>query len=69
MKIRTEYVIHGLLLISFHKYGSCQLPLAAFLFIYFAEKAFREDGNLKQAKELSINKVGHGLYSSILADC
>ena len=38
-------------------------------FIYFAEKAFQEDGDLKQAKELSINKVGHGLYSSIIVDC
>lgn len=45
------------------------IAIGRLLFIYFAEKAFREDGNLKQAKELSINKVGHGLYSSILADC
>ncbi|RWW35741.1 hypothetical protein BHE74_00059289 [Ensete ventricosum] len=29
-----------------------------------AEKAFGEDGNLKQPKELSINKVGHGLSPS-----
>ncbi|XP_022151735.1 phytanoyl-CoA dioxygenase-like [Momordica charantia] len=29
---------------------------------FFEEKAFREDGNLKQAKELSINKVGHALH-------
>ncbi|XP_022998431.1 phytanoyl-CoA dioxygenase [Cucurbita maxima] len=29
---------------------------------FFEEKAFQEDGNLKQAKELSINKVGHALH-------
>lgn len=28
-----------------------------------AEKAFGEDGNLKQPKQLSINKVGHGMLS------
>lgn len=28
---------------------------------FFEEKAFGEDGNLKQPKELSINKVGHAL--------
>lgn len=28
--------------------------------LFLAEKAFGEDGNLKQPKELSINKVGHG---------
>lgn len=28
----------------------------------FAEKAFGDDGLLKQPKELSINKVGHGLF-------
>ncbi|KAK2635399.1 hypothetical protein Ddye_030191 [Dipteronia dyeriana] len=29
---------------------------------FFEEKAFRDDGNLKQPKELSINKVGHALH-------
>ncbi|KAJ7942991.1 phytanoyl-CoA dioxygenase [Quillaja saponaria] len=29
---------------------------------FFEEKAFRDDGNLKQPKQLSINKVGHALH-------
>ncbi|KAH7428878.1 hypothetical protein KP509_09G021400 [Ceratopteris richardii] len=29
---------------------------------FFEEKAFDEEGQLKQAKELSINKVGHALH-------
>ncbi|KAJ4709726.1 Phytanoyl-CoA dioxygenase [Melia azedarach] len=29
---------------------------------FFEEKAFEDDGNLKQPKELSINKVGHALH-------
>ncbi|KAL0408967.1 UNVERIFIED_CONTAM: Phytanoyl-CoA dioxygenase [Sesamum radiatum] len=29
---------------------------------FFEEKAFDHDGNLKQPKELSINKVGHALH-------
>ncbi|XVF85368.1 hypothetical protein PTKIN_Ptkin17bG0112000 [Pterospermum kingtungense] len=29
---------------------------------FFEEKAFDDDGNLKQPKELSINKVGHALH-------
>ena len=29
--------------------------------IIFIEKAFDEEGNLKQPKQLSINKVGHGM--------
>ncbi|KAJ4840597.1 hypothetical protein Tsubulata_021432 [Turnera subulata] len=29
---------------------------------FFEEKAFSDDGNLKQPKELSINKVGHALH-------
>ncbi|XP_044488051.1 phytanoyl-CoA dioxygenase [Mangifera indica] len=29
---------------------------------FFEEKAFGDDGNLKQPKELSINKVGHALH-------
>ncbi|KAJ3672918.1 hypothetical protein LUZ60_006292 [Juncus effusus] len=29
---------------------------------FFEEKAFGEDGSLKQPKELSINKVGHALH-------
>lgn len=29
---------------------------------FFEEKAFDEDGNLKQPKQLSINKVGHALH-------
>ncbi|CAI0383332.1 unnamed protein product [Linum tenue] len=29
---------------------------------FFEEKAFDDEGNLKQAKELSINKVGHALH-------
>lgn len=31
------------------------------MFVVLAEKAFDEDGNLKQPKQLSINKVGHGM--------
>ncbi|KAL4568174.1 hypothetical protein LXL04_023780 [Taraxacum kok-saghyz] len=31
---------------------------------YLTEKAFDDDGNLKQPKQLSINKVGHGSTSS-----
>ncbi|KAL5553426.1 hypothetical protein UlMin_040827 [Ulmus minor] len=31
---------------------------------FFEEKAFGEDGKLKQAKELSINKVGHALHEN-----
>lgn len=31
--------------------------------LLLAEKAFGDDGNLKQPKELSINKVGHGMLS------
>jgi hypothetical protein len=30
--------------------------------ISLTEKAYGDDGCLKQAKELSINKVGHGKY-------
>ena len=29
---------------------------------FFEEKAFNEDGTLRQAKGLSINKIGHGAY-------
>ncbi|XP_073281477.1 phytanoyl-CoA dioxygenase [Primulina huaijiensis] len=29
---------------------------------FFEEKAFDDDGNLKQAKQVSINKVGHALH-------
>lgn len=29
-------------------------------FLSMTEKAFDDDGNLKQPKQLSINKVGHG---------
>ncbi|KAA8529045.1 hypothetical protein F0562_033467 [Nyssa sinensis] len=29
---------------------------------FFEEKAFNEEGNLKQSKQLSINKVGHALH-------
>lgn len=29
---------------------------------FFEEKAFGDDGNLKQSKQLSINKVGHALH-------
>ncbi|XP_019055409.1 PREDICTED: phytanoyl-CoA dioxygenase [Nelumbo nucifera] len=29
---------------------------------FFEEKAFDDDGNLKQSKQLSINKVGHALH-------
>jgi len=29
---------------------------------FFEENAFRSDGTLKQAKELSINKIGHALH-------
>lgn len=30
--------------------------------LIYIEKAFGDDGSLKQSKELSINKVGHGLH-------
>jgi hypothetical protein len=30
--------------------------------IFITEKAYGDDGCLKQPKELSINKVGHGKY-------
>ncbi|XP_077236094.1 phytanoyl-CoA dioxygenase (PhyH) family protein [Tasmannia lanceolata] len=29
---------------------------------FFEEKAFNDDGNLRQSKQLSINKVGHALH-------
>jgi phytanoyl-CoA hydroxylase len=29
---------------------------------FFEEKAFLEDGQLRQAKELSINKLGHAMH-------
>lgn len=31
---------------------------------FFEEKAFDDDGNLKQPKQLSINKVGHALHEN-----
>ncbi|KAK2999239.1 hypothetical protein RJ639_022752 [Escallonia herrerae] len=31
---------------------------------FFEEKAFDDDGNLKQPKQLSINKVGHALHEA-----
>lgn len=34
--------------------------------LYLAEKAFGDDGNLRQPKELSINKVGHGMLLKLL---
>ncbi|KAI6689265.1 hypothetical protein NL676_026093 [Syzygium grande] len=33
---------------------------------FFEEKAFGDDGNLKQPKQLSINKVGHGYRRPII---
>ncbi len=35
---------------------------------FFEEDAFAEDGSLRQAKALSINKIGHG-RSSLAAKC
>lgn len=32
---------------------------------FFEEKAFGDDGSLKQSKELSINKVGHALHDIV----
>ncbi|KAJ0430812.1 putative phytanoyl-CoA dioxygenase [Helianthus annuus] len=32
---------------------------------FFEEKAFDDDGKLKQPKELSINKVGHGMCNYV----
>lgn len=29
---------------------------------FFEEDAFAEDGSLRQAKALSINKIGHGVF-------
>lgn len=36
------------------------------LVLFLAEKAFDDDGNLKQPKQLSINKVGHGLSQKMI---
>jgi len=37
---------------------------------YLAEKAFGDDGSLKQPKQLSINKVGHGmLFENCICCC
>ncbi|OAY77983.1 Phytanoyl-CoA dioxygenase 1 [Ananas comosus] len=44
---------------------SSSSPLV-YLYVMYAEKAFGEDGCLKQPKELSINKVGHGKVCSML---
>lgn len=40
-------------------------------FAVLTEKAFDAEGNLKQPKELSINKVGHGMLGSdlMLVEC
>ncbi|XWS34492.1 hypothetical protein CRYUN_Cryun21dG0042900 [Craigia yunnanensis] len=40
---------------------STKNQVLVFSFVVLAEKAFDDDGNLKQSKELSINKVGHAL--------
>lgn len=46
-------------------YGvSCPLKYVA-SFAVLTEKAFDHDGNLKQPKELSINKVGHGMLLTL----
>ena len=37
---------------------------ATFNMFFLAEKAFGDDGNLRQPKQLSINKVGHGVHLS-----
>lgn len=39
------------------KFGGLTIVLSDIL----AEKAFGDDGNLKQPKQLPINKVGHGM--------
>lgn len=31
-----------------------------FIYLFYVEKAFGDDGNLKQPKQVSLNKVGHG---------
>ena len=36
---------------------------------FFEEKAFDEDGNLKQAKSKSINKIGHGKAATLSLQC
>ncbi|GJN23577.1 hypothetical protein PR202_gb11239 [Eleusine coracana subsp. coracana] len=36
---------------------------------FFEENAFGDDGSLKQAKELSINKVGHGYKRPAIMQC
>lgn len=39
---------------------SVKFNLSLLCFFLLLEKAFGDDGNLKQPKELSLNKVGHG---------
>lgn len=39
----------------------CKLGfLLSFINLFYVEKAFGDDGNLKQPKQVSLNKVGHG---------
>jgi len=46
---------------AFGSYGwGLLLFCADWYLLLSAEKAFGADGNLKQPKQLSINKVGHG---------
>jgi phytanoyl-CoA hydroxylase len=38
------------------------LDSASHINFFFEEKAFNEAGQLQQAKELSINKIGHAMH-------
>ena len=78
MYITTSFVITLLLPILTFKSLTQILKFNQYLFFLFChmikglifkfhtisltEKAYGDDGCLKQAKELSINKVGHGKY-------
>ncbi|KAA3465970.1 phytanoyl-CoA dioxygenase [Gossypium australe] len=73
VKLTSEYFYESAEKISFF-FEDCQLYVVKFdsflllhlfffvLFVVLAEKAFDDNGNLKQPKELSINKVGHALH-------
>ncbi|RWV98018.1 hypothetical protein GW17_00039157 [Ensete ventricosum] len=58
-----SFFFEGLRIMNF----SLDILRETFLMV-LAENAFGADGHLKQPKELSINKVGHGLSSSCHAN-
>lgn len=47
--------------------SSFAVALKSLLPFKILEKAFGDDGKLKQPKELSINKVGHGIFQSLIS--